>query len=297
MILVLIAVACWSVLGVIGKALYGLGAEPLSVVTFRVAFALGILFLSLGAFRPGLLRISPRRIPALVLYGLVAVGANFACYFYALQHTSVATAIVIVYAHPALVALLSWPLLGERLDRRKVLALGLTLGGVFLVVGAYAPEALRGNLIGVGFALGSAVAISVYNILGKRLLQGMDSWTVTFYGFLFGGIGLVGWWMARGATVPSLPVHGWLLILTLAVFPSILAYGLYLKALTRMEASRAAIVATLEPVLAALLAWLALGETLAPLQLVGGALVLAGVVILRMKGMTQTVPGRTRRYV
>jgi len=283
--LVLAAVACWSVLGAIGKTLYGLGAYPLAVVTFRVAFALAILLVALGAFRPRLVRIPPRRLPALVLYGLVAIGANFACFFYALRHTSVATAVVIVYSHPALVALLSWPLFGERLDRRKLLALGLTLGGVFLVAGAYAPEALRGNLVGVGLALGSAIAISVYNILGKKLLRGMNAWTVTLYGFAFGGIALTVLWATHGAQVPALPAYGWGLIFVLAVFPSILAYGLYLKALTRIEASRAAIVATLEPVLAAVWAWLALGETVTPLQLGGGALVLAGVASLRTRGV------------
>ncbi|MBC7092713.1 DMT family transporter [Candidatus Bipolaricaulota bacterium] len=108
---------------------------------------------------------------------------------------------------------------------------------------------MRGNLLGAEFALGSAAAISFYNLMGKRLLQGMNPWTVTFYGFLFGGAALGGLWAAQGALVPALPAYGWGLILLLAVFPSILAYGLYLKALERMEASRAAIVATLEPVL------------------------------------------------
>lgn len=283
MTLVLAAVACWAVLGVIGKALYGLGAGPLEVIALRVAFAFGLLSAVLVAFRPRLLRIPLTRLPVLALYGLVAVAANFACYFYALRHTTVTTAIVIVYAHPALVAFLSWPLVGERLNRRKLLALGLTLVGVFLVAGGYAPERLRGNLLGVGFALGSAAAISFYNLMGKRLLQGMNPWTVTFYGFLFGGAALGGLWAAQGALVPALPAHGWGLILLLAVFPSILAYGLYLKALGRMEASRAAIVATLEPVLASVLAWLALGEVVAPWQLVGGALVISGVLVLRLR--------------
>ncbi len=283
MTLVLAAVLFWSTLGVIGKALYGLGAGPLFVVTFRVLFALGILGAGLGLVRPRLFRAPRERLPGLVLYGIVAVGANFALFFLALGHTTVATAIVVAYSHPALVALLAWPLLGERLDRRKLLALGLTAGGVFLVAGGYEPGALQANFLGLGYALGNALCLAAYNLLGKRLIARVDPWTVMFYGFLFGGGFLAALWGARGAVVPALPAAGWLLIVALAVFPSILAYGLYLLALRRLEASRAAIVATLEPVLASAWAWLALGEGMLPGQLVGGALVIAGVLVLQAR--------------
>ncbi|MBC7170610.1 EamA family transporter [Candidatus Bipolaricaulota bacterium] len=282
MTLVLAAVLFWSTLGVIGKTLYGLGAEPLFVVTFRVLFALGILGAGLGLVRPRLLRVPRGRLPGLALYGVVAVGANFALFFLALQHTTVATAIVVAYSHPALVALLAWPLLGERLNLRRVLALALTAGGVFLVAGGYEPGALQANLLGLGYALGNALCLAAYNLLGKRLIVRVDPWTVMVYGFVFGGAFLAALWGARGAVIPTLPAAGWLLIVALAAFPSILAYGLYLLALRRLEASRAAIVATLEPVLAAAWAWLALGEGMLPGQLVGGALVIAGVLVLRV---------------
>ncbi len=282
MILVLAAVLFWSTLGVIGKTLYGLGAEPLFVVTFRVLLSLGILGAGLGLVRPALFRAPRARLPGLALYGVVAVGANFALFFLALQHTTVATAIVVAYSHPALVALLAWPLLGEGLDRRKLLALGLTAGGVFLVAGGYEPGALQANLLGLGYALGNALCLAAYNLLGKRLIARVDPWTVMFYGFLFGGGFLVALWGGRGMALPTLPIQGWLLIVALAVGPSILAYGLYLLALRRLEASRAAIVATLEPVLASAWAWLALGEGMLPGQLVGGALVIAGVLVLRV---------------
>lgn len=283
MSLVLAAVLFWSTLGLMGKALYSLGAEPLFVVTFRVLFALGILGVGLGFVQPRLLRAPRERIPGLALYGVVAVGANFALFFLALQHTTVATAIVVAYSHPALVALLAWPILREPFTARKLLALAFTAGGVFLVAGGHKPGAFQGNLIGLGYAFGNALCLAAYNLMGKRLLVRVDPWTVMFYGFLFGGMFLTALWGGQGAVLPILPIQGWLLIVALAVFPSILAYGLYLMALRRLEASRAAIVATLEPILAAAWAWLALGEGLSVDQIMGGVLVIAGILVLRVR--------------
>lgn len=265
-----------------GKTLYALGAEPLFLVTFRVLFALGILGAGLGLLRPRLLRVPRERLPELLFYGVVAVGANFALFFLALQYTTVATAVVISYTHPTLVALLAWPLLGEPVERRKLAALALTAGGVFLVAGGHDLSTLQGNLLGLGYAFGNALCVATYNLMGKTLLSRLNSWTILFYGFLFGGLFLAVVWGGGGAVIPVLPLWGWLLIVALALFPSILAYGLYLRALRRMEASRAAILATLEPVLATLWAWLALGEGLDPAQVMGGILVIAGVLLLRM---------------
>ncbi len=279
--LVLLAVIFWSGLGVIGKEIYRLGGDPLTVVTFRVLFAFGLLLGTLGSFKPNLIRVRSRDLPLLALYGLVAFALNFTCYFYALKFTTVTTAIVLVYTYPAMVTLLSRLFFREALDRGKLFALGLTLAGVFLVAQGYALEQFKLNLKGASLALTTAAGISFYNLMGKRLLKGFDSWTITFYGFLFGGLVLVGWWSWQSPSGLGFPVLAWVLILLLALFPSILAYGLYLKALNHLEASRAAIVATLEPVLASLLAFIILHESVEPLQAFGGALVIGGVLILR----------------
>jgi len=281
-LLVLVAVIFWSGLGVIGKELYGLGLDPLSVITFRVLFAFGLLLAAVGIFKPSLLHVQAQKLPVLVLYGLVAVALNFTCYFYALQYITVTTAIILVYTYPAIVTLLSRLIFKERLERWKLLALGLTLAGVFLVAQGYALERLILNLKGALLALTTAAAIAFYNLMGKRLLRGINSWTLTLYGFLFGGLFLAGWrsWQGLPADYPLL---AWGLILVLALFPSILAYGLYLQALKHLEASRAAITATLEPVLAAWLAFIVLGEQVEPLQALGGLLVLGGVILLQLR--------------
>jgi drug/metabolite transporter (DMT)-like permease len=280
-LLVLIAVVFWSGLGVIGKELYGLGLDPLSVITFRVLFAFGLLLATVGVVEPSLLRVEARKLPVLALYGFVAVALN--CYFYALKYITVTTAIILVYTYPAMVTFLSRLIFKERLERWKLLALALTLVGVFFVAQGYAPDQLILNLKGALLALTTAAGIAFYNLMGKRLLRGINSWTITFYGFLFGGLFLGSWWSWQSPGNLNYSLLAWVLILILAILPSILAYGLYLKALKHLEASRAAITATLEPVLASLLALIILGEQVEPLQILGGLLVLGGVVVLQLR--------------
>lgn len=273
-----------------GKELYRLGAEPLTVVVLRVGMATGILGLVIGAFRPTLLRIPRARVPGLALYGLLGIAVNMACFFYALQYTTVTTAIVLAYAHPAIVVLLARLAFKEPLNRQVAGALVLTMAGVFLVAEGYHLDALRLNLPGVGFALANAAGIAAFNVLGKRLVGSSNSWTVLFYGLIFGGLVLTGVWGLQGPSLPSLPAYGWLLIAALAVFPSILAYGLYLRALVHLPAGRASIAATLEPVLASFLAWAILGERVTALQAAGAALVLSGVLIIRTRRGKNAIP-------
>jgi len=279
--LVLVAVLFWASIGVIARELYSLDVDPLTITVFRVLFAFGLLLAAFSS-RPRRLRVSLRRLPGLALYGLITVAFNYLSYLYALERISVTTAIVLVYTYPALVALLSRLIFKEGLDRRKVLALLLTLIGVFFVAQGYAPERFKLNLPGAALALGTASGIAFYNLFGKRLVRDLDPWVTVFYGFLFGGVLLSGWWLARGGHRLSYPAQAWLLILTLALCASVLGYGLYLKALRHLEVSRAAITATLEPVLASLLAWLVLHERIEPLQALGGALVLGGVLVLQL---------------
>ncbi len=280
--MVLLAVLFWASIGVVGKALYRMGVDPVGVATLRVLLAWAITALWLSS-RKGGFRVPLRKIPGLVLYGAVAVALNYLCYLYALEFIGVTPAIVLVYTHPVAVALLSRVLFREPLGRRKVLSLFLTLVGVFLVAQGYDPARFRVNLPGVLLALGTSGGITFYNLWGKRLVRDLDPWTVLFWGFAVGGL-LLG--VFRGLVFRGpwgYPPRAWGLLLFLALFPSVLGYGLYLRALQRLEASRATIAATLEPVLASVLAVLFLGEKIQGPQALGGLSVLIGVLTIQLE--------------
>lgn len=289
-VLVLLAVFMWSWLGPMGKMVYALGATAYQLVAFRVLFAWAALLP--WAIRGGWWKIRPRSIPILFLYSLFSVVFNYLGFYLALQYISVAAAIVILYAYPALVLLLSRIFLKEPLGRREILALVFTLVGIFLIAQGYRLEQFALNAPGVGLALLAAFSVAIYNVGGKRLVRDFDPWALLFWGFTLGAAML--WaaypWVGRG--FPALPLAGWSLILCIALFPTLGSYGLYLVALKRMRAGHASLISTLEPLLAALWAALVLGEHLEALQAVGGALVLGAASLILWRRLC---PRRERR--
>ena len=283
-LLAVVAAVLWATLGILGKFLYGYGADPLTVVTIRATVAFVTLALALAMADHRLLHLSGRDIPFFAVYGLIGVTFNYVAYFYALRWTTVATAVILLYTYPALVTLLSALFLGERMSRAKGLALVLTFGGCFLVAQGYDPGALRLNLHGILFGLGAGASAAVYSLFGKKALQRYDSWTVACYAFGFGAFFLILLLILHSDqpfAALRYPWPAWAAILALAWFPTLLAYALFTASMKYIEASKASIMATLEPVVASALAYLFLGEGMAWPQLLGGGLVLAGIAGLR----------------
>lgn len=232
-------------------------------------------------FSSQLLKINPRSLLFFAIYGLLGVSLNYASYFYALRWTNVATAVILLYTYPAFITILARFIFNERIDLSKALALLLTLGGIFLVAQGYDFHSLKLNLSGILFGLGAGMTAALYSLFGKRAVQAYDSWTTALYSFGFGALFLLLYWGPQNLLTVSYTWKMWGALFYLALFPTLLAYSLYLKALHHLEASKAGITATLEPVLAALMAYILLGESLELLQIIGGALVLGGVTLLR----------------
>ncbi len=155
--------------------------------------------------------------------------------------------------------------------------MALTTAGLFLVAGGYRLHWLAVNGPGVGFALLTAFSIAVYNVVGKRLVREIDPWALLFWGFTFGAAIL---WGARSTGAHALPPVGWGLLICLALFPTLGSYGLYLVALKRMRAGHAALLSTLEPLLAAVWAAVVLGERPGPLQALGGVMVIGAAALI-----------------
>lgn len=280
-LLAVMAAMLWATLGVLGKFLYGYEADPLTVVTIRAIIAFVTLAAILTIVNRRLLRIRRQDILFFALYGLVGVTLNYAFYFYALNATSVTTAVILLYTYPALVALLATVFLKERLDWVKGLVLVLTFAGCFLVAQGYDSTALQLNLKGVLFGLGAGATAAIYSLFGKKALQRYDSWTTVCYAFGFGALFLLILRPPQTILSVNYPWQAWLAILAVAWFPTLLAYALFMTAMKYIEAGKASITATLEPVVASLLAYLFLGETIEWPQLVGVGLVLSGIVGLQ----------------
>ncbi|HKP53819.1 MAG TPA: EamA family transporter [Chloroflexia bacterium] len=295
-LLVLLAGALWGTLGTLYtwvRQEFGLG--PVSIVFWRAALAALALGLVLGGIMPlagrgaGLLKVKRADLPLFVAFGLLGVTAFFLLYIYAVVLTGVAVAVVLLYTSPVFVALMAWRFLGENFSISKVAALLLTLAGCTLVARVF-DQSQAADLVGIACGLGAAFTYALYSILGKiSLRRGYPIATMSLYVF---GIGAVGLLVVALIQDPGQLVSmgwdpgAWGLLLVLALVQTLGALAAYTAALKYIEAGVASIVATLEPVVATMLAYFVLREPLGWPQFVGGGLILAAILLLQAQSLS-----------
>jgi len=276
---ILAAALLWATIGPAARFALRAGIDPLEISFWRAAIA-GLLFVVHAAAR-GRLRIAPRDLPAVGGFAVFGVTVFYWSYFRAVEQGGAALAAILLYTAPAWVALAAALWLGERLTPRKALAVALTLAGIVLVAlgsgtgmagGGGGPG---GRTAALAWGLLAGLAYAVYYLFGKRYFARYEASTLFACALPVGAALLL-------PAVPFAPKSAevWLVLLFVAVVPTYGAYLLYGLGLARVEATRAATVATLEPVAAATLAYLVWGEALRATGYAGAALVLAGVLLV-----------------
>ncbi len=280
--MVVSAGVCWGIMATVAKLLFrDRGVDPVILAVVRADLATLTLFAILALLWPGRLRIERRDFWAAAAVGVVGLAVNNFFYFQSLHLTSVATALLLQYQAPILVALYTVLIQRQRLRGRVVLAMALALLGCALVVRAYDLEVLRPNLLGVAAGLGTAVAFAFYILASRVALRRLDAWTLLAYAYLSASLSwslLVPPWqiLAQGFD-PGM----WGTFVVVATVGTVVPFGLFISSLRFIPPTQASIVSMLEPVVAAVAAYLILGETLIPLQILGGGLVLVGVVVVQ----------------
>lgn len=281
-----------STLGVLGKTAYALGADPLSVVTLRATIAEMILGIALVATRPSLFRLRSADLPFLVGYGFVGVALNYMGYFYALKFTTVAAAITVLYTYPAMVVVLAFLVYREPIVRLKIIALLLCFLGVVLVASGSFSAGLTSDPRGLMFSLLAGASTAVYIVAGKRVLTKYDVRTALFYSFLFGSLALnVLRYIELGPGLNT-SMEIMLVIVAIAVVPTLLGYGVLTYSLRLIEAGRAAITSSIEPAISIYLAYLFLHETPNLTQLAGSVLVIIGALLIGFSKVPEKQRGR-----
>ena len=270
-----LAATLWGSLGVISRLVLSAGVSPLELSFWRASLA-GALF-AIHALSRGRVRVARGDVGALVAFAVVGVSVFYLSYLFAVQTGGAALAAILLYTAPAWVALASAIWLHEPMTPRKLGALAVTLVGVALVaIGA--PQAEGGLRIGpaaLGWGLLSGLAYACYYLFGKRYFTRYEAPTLFMYALPLGALLL----LPAVTFVPkSASTWGW--IAFVSAVPTYLALRLYEAGLTRVEATRAVTVATLEPVIAAILAFAVWGEALRPIGYAGAALVLTGVLVM-----------------
>ena len=243
---------------------------PLEIAFWRAALA--ALLFALHALALRRLRVEPRALPGLLAFGLAGVSVFYGAYQLAVERGGAALASVLLYTAPAWVAILARVVLGERIGPRRAAAVVVTLAGVALV--ATGGGGVRASAGGVAWGLVAGWAYALYYLVGRRLFARHAPATVFAYVLPVGALGLLPFVEFAPKTTGA-----WAAIAFVAVVPTYAAYLLYAAGLRRVDPTRAATLATVEPVVAALAAYVAFAEVLPPLGYVGAAIVLAGVVL------------------
>ncbi len=280
----LLAAVLWATLVLFYAWLADYGLPPISIVFLRASIGALILFLVLIGRRRDLLRLRRKDWPLFLALGFFAV-ALYTAYITAISLAGMGVAAVLMYTAPAWVTLLGVLFLGERLTWVKVGALLLAGAGCVLVGKVYDLANVRLNLPGIVAGLATGLAYAVYIVLCKvSQRRSYSPWTTLVYALGLGALFLLP--LQTSATLAgalgTMPVP--LVLIALAIIPTLGGGAAFNAALTDLPASEATIVGTLEPAVAALLGWAFLGERLEALQVVGGGLILVAVVVLQAKG-------------
>ncbi|MFB6243910.1 MAG: DMT family transporter [Halobaculum sp.] len=281
-----IGAALFGTLGIFGEAAASVGLSTATLLSYRFVGAT-VIFWGLSVFRGGIPVLRGRTLAAELGLGVV-YGVMSVAYFESLAWLSAGVAALLLFTYPVQVTLVSALGLSEPVTLPKLLALLAAVGGVGLVVGGGTAVALPGVLL-VGLA---SVCYTVY-ATGTRVAVA-DVAPLVHAAYVF--VGLSASTLLYGAAtntlrVPTAPTH-WALVVGITVLGTILPMILFTEGLARIEASRASIVSTSEPLTTVLLGVLLLGEPLTLSIAAGAALILAGV------GLTSTAAERaTRRWI
>ncbi|MCJ7520262.1 MAG: DMT family transporter [Anaerolineaceae bacterium] len=270
---------------------------PALILTFwRELFVACFLLIFFLVFKPALLRGARPHLSYLAAYGVVLAMFNG---FWALSvaFNGAAVATVLVYSSAAFTAVLGWLILKEELGLAKVIAVILSLVGCALVANVLDPKLLALNAGGLLIGVFAGLAYAVYSLMGRSASQrGLNPWTTLFFIFGIASLFLLitnlvfGRFLPGGAAQPrdlfwlGNSLAGWGVLLTLAAVPTLLGFGLYNVSLKHLPSSVANLIMTSEPVFTAAIAYFMFGEMLTPIQIAGSALILAGVVLIRLTG-------------
>ncbi|MCR5249917.1 MAG: DMT family transporter [Lachnospiraceae bacterium] len=280
---IILAGCFWGCMGIFVRRLGTYGFGSIQIVSVRVTLAaLFFALLLLIKDRAGF-RIRLRDVPLFLGLGFGSILFFTVCYFTAITIMPLSAAAILLYTSPIWIMLMSVLFFHEKLDKKKVTALFLAFAGCVLVSGI-SGEGISPK--GVLLGLGSGFGYGLYSILGTMALRKHSSYTVTTYTFLFAAVG--SWIICRPADMlgkfSAAGDKGTLLLLCCltALITAVIPFLAYTLGLEKVEASKAGIIATVEPLVATLVGVLVFSEPLTIMSGTGILLILAAVVLLNL---------------
>jgi drug/metabolite transporter (DMT)-like permease len=273
LLLIITSAISFGAMPIFARLAYASGADPITVLFLRFTLAAMVMTLIMivtkTAFPRGLILLE------LILLGAIGYVGESLAYFMALTMASAGLVALLLYIYPALVTALSAIFLKEHLTPAKLVALFLALSGTALTIRITSGGSMLGILLGIA----AAVDYAIYILLGSRIVRRsspLGSTTVIIISTASVYTGIIA---IRGATFPATS-NGWMAIIAIALISTVLAFTTFFAGLKRIGPTDASTLSTFEPIVAVILAAIVLGESISPVELLGGVLILAAVVVL-----------------
>ena len=287
-LLCLLSAAAFGAMAIFGKLAYDEGVTVGDLLFVRFAIAAAVL--AAVAWGAGALRGLPRRVLAAGLaLGAVGYATQAGLYFLALERMDASVLSLVLYTYPALVTVAAIVLRRERATGRRLTAVVVASAGTALVLAGAGTGALDPLGTAMGFA--AALAYTTYILAGDRMQR--DLRPVALAALVTAGatVTFAAVAVLTGGPVPAVGAAGLGWIAAIALVSTVVAVLAFFAGLARLGPSTASILSTLEPVVTVVLAFLVFGETLGVVQLAGGALVIAAVLVLQARGLSLRSPG------
>lgn len=289
----LIGIIVWSTTGIFMSHLITVYHIPAFVLAlWRNLLVCIVLFPILLFMNRTLLRIKRSNLSLYHWYGFVLALLN-TLWALSVQANGAAVATVLVYSSAGFTAIFAIWVFKERLGIIKGIAILLSLTGCVMVSNAYDGAVWSLNPLGVITGILSGVVFAIYTLMGKETARrGINTWNALFYSFALGSIWITLfnlWPGMPGSTGsymrlwPELPLNGWLILFMLSFVPTLLGFGLYNTSMNYLSASIANLLATLEPAMTAVQAYIFLDERMSVVQIIGSCIIILAVFVVQVE--------------
>ncbi|WP_131111145.1 DMT family transporter [Sulfuricystis thermophila] len=278
---IMLSAAGFGAMAIFAKIAYAAGVTLSTMLFLRFMIA-GLLLAAWGSMH-GMCWPRGRDLLWLILMGAIGYVGQAYCYFSALKYASAGLVALLLYLYPAIVTLLSALLYRRKIGAGRTMAVTVALAGTALTVGGDLSSQPLGILLGIAAAL----IYSLYIIAGERVMPRVGALPAAAVVMLSAAVVYGGAASVEGLAMPQ-SLQGWLAVVAIAIFSTLLAILGFFKGLEKLGAADASTLSTLEPLVTIGLAFLILGEAVTVVQLAGGALILAAVIYLARHDGEQT---------
>lgn len=278
-IFIILAGVLWGIIPVFVKNLTAFNFTSIEIVALRVWISSLLLAVFFLFSSKRFLAVKLKDLKFFVGTGIVSFVFFNYCYFNAIKMCNVSVAALLLYTSPVFVMLISVPVLKERITVFKIVALMLAMLGFSFITEVWSStEAV--SKVGILFGLASGLGYAMYSIFGKFLVNKYHVLTITFYTFLVASLGIIPLINLPDLLVKLSCKETIFFAFGIAFFCTILPFLAYTKGLSGVEAGKAAVLATVEPLVATVLGYLFYGEDLTLFKFIGIILIFCAIVVL-----------------